>query len=95
MVEDDPGIVGIVAQTLTRKLPDVNLISSSLGEEGIELVKEEQPDIVILDLGLPDIDGLQVLRRIRGFSDVLVVILTVRGGKKIRLEGWKREPTNI
>src|SRR5262249_59642942 len=48
------------------------------GEEGVVAVAEQQPDLVLLDLGLPDVDGTEVIRRIRGFSDVPVIILSVR-----------------
>jgi two-component system KDP operon response regulator KdpE len=49
-----------------------------MGEEGIDLVGTEHPDVVILDLGLPDKDGLDVLQEIRLFSSVPILILTVR-----------------
>ncbi len=53
----------------------------------MELVEQESPDVVILDLGLPDIDGMQVLREIRQFSDVPVVILTGRTGDSDIIKG--------
>jgi len=87
MVEDDAGIIEIVDNTMKLRWPELNFISTSLGKEGIELVKKELPDIVILDLGLPDIDGFQVLQQIRDFSDVLVVILSARGEEEDRIKG--------
>jgi two-component system KDP operon response regulator KdpE len=63
------------------------LIFTFLGKEGVELAKTEQPDLIMLDLGLPDIDGFQVLRQIRDFSDVPVVILTVRGEEMDKIKG--------
>lgn len=48
------------------------------GREGVEVVREKKPDVVTLDIGLPDIDGLEVLRRIRQFSDAYIVMLTGR-----------------
>jgi len=87
IIEDDPTITRLVAQTLTDKWGEVNLISTVYGEEGIELVKKELPDIVILDLMLPDIDGFRVLQQIRSFSDALVVILTARGEEDDRIRG--------
>ena len=86
-IEDDPTITRLVTLALTSKWGEVNLISTVYGEEGIELVKKELPDIVILDLMLPDIDGFQVLQKIRSFSDVLVVILTARGDEDNRIRG--------
>ncbi|MFC2056512.1 response regulator transcription factor [Chloroflexota bacterium] len=87
MVEDNPEIIEIVAQMLELRWPEVNLMSTALGEEGVRLTKKEHPDVVILDLGLPDIDGFQVLRQIRGFSDVPLLILTVRGEEEDKIRG--------
>jgi len=55
------------------------VISADNGQKGIELVENESPDVVILDIGLPDMDGYQVLREIRRFADVPILMLTVRG----------------
>jgi len=55
------------------------VVSASDGTKGLELIEAENPDLVILDIGLPDMDGFQVLREIRRFSQVPVIMLTVRG----------------
>ncbi|MBS1701940.1 MAG: response regulator [Armatimonadetes bacterium] len=52
---------------------------AATGEEGIRLVAQKNPEIVLLDLGLPDIDGLEVLRRIREWSTVPIIVLSARG----------------
>jgi DNA-binding response OmpR family regulator len=87
IIEDDPSIIRLVTLALTIKWVEVNLISTAYGEKGVELVRKELPDIVILDLMLPDIDGFQVLQKIRSFSDVLVVILTARGDEDNKIRG--------
>jgi len=87
MIEDHPKIIEIVARTLKAKWVEVDFISTIYGEEGVELVKKELPDIVILDLTLDDIDGFEVLRKIRNFSDVLLIILTGRGDEDSRIRG--------
>ena len=87
IIEDDPSIIKVVTLALTMKWVEVNLIPTGYGEEGVELVRKELPDIVILDLTLPDIDGFEVLQKIRSFSDVLVVILTARGDEDNRIRG--------
>ncbi|MFC1872789.1 response regulator transcription factor [Chloroflexota bacterium] len=79
LIEDDPEITEAITITLMLKWREAKLITTDFGNKGIELVKKELPDIVILDLGLPDIDGIEVLQKIREFSDVLVIILTARG----------------
>lgn len=63
------------------------MISALEGGKGLELAETESPDLVILDLGLPDMDGIDVLRRIRSFSDVPVIIVTVRGEKMDKVKG--------
>ena len=58
--------------------PEVKVISTATGAEAAHLVESESPDVVILDLSLPDIDGIEVLKEIRQFSDVPTVVLTAR-----------------
>lgn len=79
LIEDRPEIVESVALTLELRWPEANLISTSQGGKGVELARNELPDVIILDIGLPDMDGFQVLRQIRSFSDVPLLVLTVRG----------------
>ncbi len=78
IIEDDREIVEVVSLAFQIRWPEVELVSTHLGERGVELVTSENPDIVILDLGLVDISGFEVLKQIRLFSAVPVLILTVR-----------------
>ncbi len=78
IIEDDPQIVNSISFILEAEWPHAALLSTRMGEEGIDLVGTEHPDVVILDLGLPDRDGLDVLQEIRLFSSVPVLVLTVR-----------------
>ena len=87
LIEDNSEIVDIVTITLQLRWAEVTLISTFLGNEGVELARTEQPDLIMLDLGLPDLDGFQVLRQIRDFSDVPVIILTVRGEEMDKIKG--------
>ena len=79
IIEDDHEIVEVISLAFQIRWPEVELVSTHLGEKGVELVESENPDIVILDLGLPDISGYDVLKGIRAFSTVPILILTVRG----------------
>ena len=79
LVEDDDEIREIISLALEINWPEAKLVSTHLGTKGVEMASGENPDVVILDLGLPDITGSEVLRGIRAFSNVPVLILTVRG----------------
>jgi DNA-binding response OmpR family regulator len=87
LIEDDSTIIESVKITLQLRWPEANLISTFLGEKGIQLARQEHLDLVILDLGLPDTDGFTVLHQIRTFSDVPVVILTVMGDEMNVIKG--------
>jgi len=77
IIDDDEEIINIIGLTLRVGWPEVEVVSSRLGKRGINMVETESPDLVILDLGLPDSNGFEVLKAIRMFSDVPIVILTV------------------
>ncbi|MDI6814903.1 MAG: response regulator transcription factor, partial [Dehalococcoidales bacterium] len=79
VIEDDPGIVEAVSLCFQLRWSGASVVSASQGSKGLELIETESPDVVILDIGLPDMDGFQVLRELRSFSQVPVLMLTVRG----------------
>jgi two-component system response regulator VicR len=78
VIEDDQQIVEAISLAFQIRWPEAKLITTHLGEKGVELVEKEKPEIVILDLGLPDINGFEVLKQIRLFSDLPILILTAR-----------------
>jgi DNA-binding response OmpR family regulator len=78
VIDDSPEIIEVVSLCFQLRWSGATLISASTGTEGLELIEVEKPDIVILDIGLPDMDGFAVLREIRRFSQVPVIMLTVR-----------------
>ncbi len=78
VIEDDPGIVEVVSLCFQLRWSGATVLSASTGSQGIELVETGSPDVIILDIGLPDMDGYQVLKEVRRFSDVPVIMLTVR-----------------
>jgi len=79
IIDDDKNIIESLKMTFNICWPETVIISTRLGEEGIQMVEEQSPDIAILDLGLPDISGFEVLKKIRQFSNIPIIILTVRG----------------
>ncbi len=76
VIEDDHDIRELVRTVLTQAGFDVTVASS--GAEGVLVAKTISPDVITLDLGLPDIDGFEVSRQIREFSDAYIVMLTAR-----------------
>jgi two-component system response regulator VicR len=79
VIDDSPEIVEVVSLCFQLRWGDAKLVSAGGGAEGLELIEKEKPDVVILDIGLPDMDGFQVLTELRRFSQVPVIMLTVRG----------------
>jgi DNA-binding response OmpR family regulator len=78
IIEDDHNLTKAVSLALRARWPQANVVNIAEGDRGLEAVETESPDIVLLDLGLPDIDGMEVLRQIRLFSYVPVIVITVR-----------------
>jgi DNA-binding response OmpR family regulator len=87
VIEDAPDIVETISLCFELRWPGVDVISTSEGEKGITLAETESPDIIILDLGLPDMDGIDVLRDIRAFSNVPILIVTVRNDEIDKVKG--------
>jgi len=78
LLEDNQEVVDSLCLCLKLVWPQVNTIATAEAAKGIELVEAESPDIVILSLELPDIDGFNVLTQVRSFSDVPIIVLSVR-----------------
>jgi two-component system KDP operon response regulator KdpE len=78
VVDDAPEVVDSVRMGFAVQWREVDVISAGTGKEALDLVEHESPDLVLLDVGLPDMDGFKVLEEIRFFSDVPVVMLTAR-----------------
>ncbi|MGY4712273.1 response regulator [Mycolicibacterium sp. CBM1] len=76
VVDDEVSLADVVGGYLQREHFEV--VSAADGAEGLRLARETDPDVVVLDLSLPGIDGLEVCRQLRTFSDAYVVMLTAR-----------------
>ena len=76
LIEDDPAIRTALERALSRRGHAVHAAPTAMA--GLELVTSRSPDVVVLDLGLPDVDGTQVLGMIRGISAVPVIVATAR-----------------
>ncbi len=87
VVEDDPSVAEVVGRYLEREGFTVERASD--GRQALGLAAAVMPDLVVLDLSLPGVGGLEVLRRLRALAPVPVVILTARGEESDRVEGFE------
>ena len=87
VVDDEPDVVESVRLGFTLQWREVDVIEANDGEAALDLVEHEHPDIVLLDIGLPGTDGFDVLRQIREFSDVPVLMLTARDDAMDKVKG--------
>ncbi|MDH6197496.1 DNA-binding response OmpR family regulator [Mycobacterium frederiksbergense] len=76
VVDDEVPLAGVIASYLAREQFEVTVAHD--GREALRLAREVDPDVVVLDLGLPGIDGVETCRQLRTFSDAYVVMLTAR-----------------
>lgn len=80
VIEDEPQIRRFLRATLHGQ--SYRLFEAETGADGLIEAATRQPDVVIIDLGLPDMDGLEVIRRLREWSSVPVIVLSARGGER-------------
>jgi hypothetical protein len=85
VIEDDPDIGHLVCLRLDRA--GYATKHASDGQTGLRLLHEHHPDLILLDIGLPGIDGWQVLERIRDISDIPVIIVSARGLETEKVRG--------
>jgi len=85
VVDDEAPLVALVRSYLEREGFDVETAGD--GERAVELVRDTAPDVVVLDVMLPGIDGIEVCRRIRSFSDAYILMLTARAEEVDKIVG--------
>ncbi len=85
VVDDEPNIADLIGLYLDRE--GFRVVKAGTGEDGIRAVGEHRPRLVVLDVGLPDVDGLEVCRRLRQTSTIPVIFLTARDGEIDRVLG--------
>src|ERR671930_501190 len=87
VVDDDADIRGLLGELLERASYDV--VEASNGRDGLRALYGSSPDLVLLDVSMPELDGWQTLERIRDVSDVPVVMLTARAAELEKVRGLK------
>jgi len=85
LIEDEEAIADLVRMYFEQE--GFRLVHAPTGERGLDAVRDRDPRAVLLDLGLPGMDGIEVCRRIRAFSDVPVLMLTARDGEIDKIVG--------
>lgn len=87
LIDDSPEIASTVSFAFRIRWPEAIILHAEDGGKGIEMVETDPPDIVISDINLPDIDGFEVLKQVRLFSDVPLIFLSVRESETDRVRG--------
>ena len=84
LVDDDASLLRTLSLNLRARGHEV--VTAERGEEAVDVARRTDPDVVILDLGLPDISGTEVLRRLRAWTQVPVIVLSARHGSDDKVE---------
>jgi two-component system KDP operon response regulator KdpE len=84
LIDDEPPIRRLLRTALAAH--DYRLVESATGEDGLQQAATRQPDLIIVDLGLPDIDGIQVIRRLREWTATPIIVLSARGQEHDKIE---------
>jgi two-component system KDP operon response regulator KdpE len=84
VIDDEERFLRALAISLRARGYEVD--TATTGEEGLQLAAHGHPDVIVLDLGLPGIDGLDVLRGLRGWTTVPVIVLSARHGEPTKVE---------
>ena len=87
IIEDDPIISETVDICFSLRWPEAEVVLTDTGEEGLKLATAQPPDVIILDVGLPGMDGFETLRRLRGITEAPAVMLTARDGEVSKVKG--------
>jgi two-component system, OmpR family, KDP operon response regulator KdpE len=87
VVDDEPDVVESIRLGFALQWREVDVLGAASGDVALDIVEREAPDLVLLDIGLPGQDGFEVLRELRAFSDVPVVMLTARDDAMDKVKG--------
>ena len=87
IVDDDPDVVEAITLAFGVQWPEAQVVAASSGAQGLAVFARENPDVVLLDIALPDMDGFTVLKRLREHSDVPVLMISARGEEIDKVRG--------
>jgi len=84
IVEDEEAICNFMSAVLTSN--NYNLIKTGKGKEAVSLAASHCPDLILLDLGLPDFDGIEVIKKIRELTNIPIIVVSARGHEREKVE---------
>ena len=87
IIDDEPDIREIISIAFNLRWPEASVLTAGSGAQGLEITREEKPDIIILDVTLPDAEGFEVCKQIRALTDAPVVFLTARDSEVDKVKG--------
>jgi DNA-binding response OmpR family regulator len=87
VVDDEPRYLRVIRFNL--EAGGYLVTCAATGEEALGLLRAREPDLIVLDIMLPDLDGLEVCRRVREFSDTPIIMLTAKGADEDKIEGLR------
>jgi len=87
VVDDEPDVIKVIAMSFGMQQPAWEVTGAQDGPEALELIERERPNVILLDVGLPEMDGFEVLKAIRLFSDTPVIMLTVKEDELSKIQG--------
>ncbi|HMS55908.1 MAG TPA: response regulator [Fimbriimonadaceae bacterium] len=84
VIEDEPAITKLIRSGYGKG--EAEVLDALNGEDGIQLVAKSNPDVVLLDIGLPDLDGQEVCKRLREWTEVPIIVLSARGQESDKVQ---------
>ncbi|GBD14444.1 Transcriptional regulatory protein KdpE [bacterium HR25] len=88
VVDDDPGVLRLIKLELT--VQGFNVLTSEHPTSALRIVRDERPDVVLLDILMPEMNGFELLRRVREISDVPVILITARDSDSDKVSGLEQ-----
>ena len=80
IIEDEKKILTFVSKILKKH--DYKVLCADTGKEGLSLIGSQCPDIILLDLGLPDLDGCSIIQEVRAWSSIPIIVISARSAEK-------------
>ena len=89
IIEDEKNICSFISRILEPE--GYRVITSNTGRDGLQHINSNHPDLILLDLGLPDMDGVDVIKKIRSWSNMPIIVISARNEDKDKIEAWENK----